>query len=416
MKKLRDKNIYKQKTALLLFILLCMPFVVYAIEVDSIPISKKKFIHKIGIGYRNEHIITTNPFLGGENRDNKKINQSTSAHLRYAFQPSADSYHAKTYGYFYQGIGAAGYKFGSKEEIGDPFAVYLFQGARIAQISRRLSLNYEWNFGISSGWKPYDAQNNKFNIMMGSKLNAYLNVNFLLQWMLTRHIDLHAGLTTTHFSNGNTEIPNAGMNSVGLNVGLSCNFGRGELSSTIRRDASIPKFNRHISYDVMLFGSWCRNVVMLNDRPIPSPHKYTVLGFNFSPMYNLNRKLRLGVSVDGVYNGSANIYTENYIVDGGGTNPGYTFYTPSIKEQISLGFSARAEYVMPYFTVGLGFGVNALHKGGDLKAFYQIVALKIAVTRSSFIHIGYCLKDFKTPNYLMLGVGYRFNNKSPRAK
>lgn len=166
----------------------------------------------------------------------------------------------------------------------------------------------------------------------------------------------------------------------------------------------------------MLFGAWCRNIFMLNDKPIPSPHKYTVLGFNVSPMYNLNQKFRLGVSIDGVYNGSANIYTEDYIVEAGGANNGYIFYSPNINEQLSLGFSARAEYVMPYFTVGLGFGVNALHKGGDLKTFYQIVALKIAVTRSSFIHIGYCLKDFKTPNYLMLGVGYRFNNKSPRAK
>lgn len=68
---------------------------------------------------------------------------------------------------------------------------------------------------------------------------------------------------------------------------------------------------------------------------------------------------------------------------------------------------------MPYFTVGVGMGSNVLHRGGDLEAFYQMLVLKIAVTRSSFLHIGYSLKNFQTPNFLMLGIGYRFNNKYP---
>ena len=45
--------------------------------------------------------------------------------------------------------------------------------------------------------------------MMGSKINAFLNVNFFLRWMLTRELDLTFGPTLTHFSNGNTKIPNA---------------------------------------------------------------------------------------------------------------------------------------------------------------------------------------------------------------
>jgi hypothetical protein len=78
-----------------------------------------------------------------------------------------------------------------------------------------------------------------------------------------------------------------------------------------------------------------------------------------------------------------------------------------------LGLSGRAEYIMPYFTVNFGMGFNVLHGGGDLKAFYQILALKTEITRNAFIHIGYCLHDFKHPNFLMLGFGYRFNNQYP---
>lgn len=42
---------------------------------------------------------------------------------------------------------------------------------------------------------------------------------------------------------------------------------------------------------------------------------------------------------------------------------------------------------MPYFTVGFGLGFNVLHKGGDLKSFYQMLTLKVGVTRNTFVHV-----------------------------
>ena len=175
----------------------------------------------------------------------------------------------------------------------------------------------------------------------------------------------------------------------------------------------INKFPKHISTDVVLFGSWRSKGIMYNDYALASPNTYHVFGFNINPMYNMNYNLRFGLSLDGVYDSSANVYTEDYIVSSNGDDPGFTFYKPSIKNQLALGVSARGEYVMPYFTVGLGIGANILHGGKDLKGLYQILALKIEVTRSSFIHIGYNLQDFREPNYLMLGIGYRFGNKYP---
>lgn len=88
-------------------------------------------------------------------------------------------------------------------------------------------------------------------------------------------------------------------------------------------------------------------------------------------------------------------------------------YKPSLHKQLALGISGRAEYVMPYFTVGVGIGANVLHGGGDHKGIYQVLTLKVELTRSSYLHVGYNLKNFSDPNYLMLGIGFRFNNKYP---
>lgn len=368
-----------------------------------------RFIHRLSVEARPGYIIPTNIFLRGENETRKPIRRSLSAHLKYSFQFQPDTYTGRVYGGAYQGIGLASYTFDDRKELGSPFAFYVFQGARIARLTSRLSFNYEWNFGASAGWNPYDSEKNQYNKMIGSDINAYINTNFYLKWILSRQLDLTTGVELTHFSNGNTKVPNAGLNTVGLKVGLVYNFNRKDHSHMKPLyQPPIPKFPRHISYDLVLFGSWRRNGVTVGDKQVASPEAYTVLGFNFAPMYNIGYKFRVGISADGVYDGGANIYSEDYIA--GTTQP---FFKPPVKQQLALGFSGRAEYIMPYFTVGLGLGANVLHGGGDLKAFYQILALKIEVTRSSFIHIGYSLQNFHTPNFLMLGIGFRFHNKYP---
>lgn len=374
-------------------------------EIDTLT-SPQRLIHRVGMEIRPGYIFPTNTFLDGENNKREPIRNAFSAHMRYSFKFHPDTYADRIYRGVYQGIGLAYYSFKNREELGNPITFYLFQGAQIATLAPFLSFNYEWNFGISAGWKPYDFGKNYYNKVIGSKVNAYLNAGFFLNWRVSPELDLTTGVALTHFSNGNTKFPNAGLNTVGLRLGFVYNFNREEKTFLpLSYRPSIPPFSRHFSYDLVVFGSWRRKGVVYGDKQIPSPHAYPVLGFNFAPMYNLGYRVRLGASLDGVYDGSANVYTDNFYID--------EFIKPSLKKQLALGISGRAEYVMPYFSVGIGLGTNILHGGGDLKAFYQILALKIEVTRSSFIHIGYSLQDFHDPNYLMLGVGFRFNNKFP---
>lgn len=373
--------------------------------VDSIAYSRR-LIHRLGVDARPTYIFPTNSFLRGENMTMTPIRKSISAHLKYSFQYFPNSYTDRIYRGAYQGIGLGYYSFEHHDELGNPLAIYLFQGARIARFNPRLSLNYEWNFGVSFGWEPH-SDYNYYNKVIGSKVNAYINANFYFNYILSRQIDLVAGADLTHFSNGNTRFPNAGLNTVGLRVGLVYNFNRnGDFLSKPSFQPPVPRFPRHISYDAVVFGSWRRKGVYIDETSqVAAPGAFAVAGFCFNPMYNFGYNFRAGVSLDGVYDESANIYTDKYDSD--------RFYRPPLSYQMALGLSARAEYVMPYFSVNIGVGGNIIHRGGDLKGLYQVLALKIEVTRSSFIHIGYNLQNFHTPNYLMLGIGYRFHNLYP---
>lgn len=354
-------------------------------------------------------IFSDQPFLEYSNHQYKAMKNAYAGHLKYSFQLRPHTVADQAYIGAYQGIGVGYFNFGNPEELGNPLAVYLFQGGRIAQFSPRISLNYEWNFGASFGWKPYDEYDNPENQIIGSKVNAYLNVNLYLKWALSPKFDLMIGATGSHFSNGNTQYPNSGLNTVDCKVGLVYNFNRraDELAQSWQHPI-VPPFPRHVSYDLTLFGSWRKKAVAHegSSGQVPAPGTYNVFGFSFAPMYNFGYKFRAGVALDGVYDHSANM-KESYEEENG-------FYTPPAKKQMALGLSARGEFVMPYFTVGIGLGANVLHGGGDMKSFYQILALKIDVTRNSYLHIGYNLREFHEPNYLMLGIGYRFNNKRPK--
>lgn len=365
----------------------------------------RRITHRIGIEYRPEYIFPTNPFLRGENFAERPMRLGQSVHLRYAFRFAPGSRADRLYGGAYQGLGAAWYNFRNSKELGNPGAVYLFQGARIARITPRLSFDYEWNFGLSFGWRPFDWDTNINNIMTGSRINAYLNVDFLFRYALSRRFDLTAGIALTHFSNGNTSFPNAGLNTGGLKVGIVYDFGRREPAAPAAPQADLPAFSRHVCYDLTLFGAWRRKILMQGDTLIAPPDAYTVLGFDFAALYNVNSKFRAGLSLDGVYDGSANLYSEDYLI-------GQEYIRrPPIGYQLALGISARGEFVMPYFTISFGLGVNVLRKGHDLRGYYQILALKIATGRHTYINIGYRLKDFHMPSHLMLGAGIRFNDK-----
>ena len=372
--------------------------------------ARMRFVHSLGAEFRPEYVFPTNPFLAGDNLAARPIDLSLSGHLRYSFRYRPGSLADRIYGGAYQGVGIACYSFGNAEEAGTPVAIYLFQGARIARLAPKLSLDYEWNLGLSFGWHPYNETDNPKNVMTGSRLNALVNIDLLVNWQVHRNVHLTAGVALTHFSNGNTTFPNAALNAVGLRTGLTYDFlPRGEEKVSGK---SCPPFPRHISYDLTLFGSWRRRGIEIDGTQYALAEAFPVVGISFAPMYNFGYKFRAGISLDGVYDGSTNVVLADQIV-AVGDRAEIIVEKPGFDRQIALGVSARAEFVMPHFSVGLGLGGNILHKGGELNACYQMLTLKLSMTRNSYLHIGYSLRDFHLPNFLMLGVGYRFNNKYP---
>ena len=78
------------------------------------------------------------------------------------------------------------------------------------------SLGYLDEEGLLKTKQKNRTGNIAHDSVIGSKANAYINAGVQLNWMVSRQIDLIAGVTGTHFSNGNTKFPNAGLNTMGI--------------------------------------------------------------------------------------------------------------------------------------------------------------------------------------------------------
>ncbi len=70
-----------------------------------------------------------------------------------------------------------------------------------------------------------------------------MNTNFYFKQQLSSQFDLIYGLTLTHFSNGNTKFPNAGLNATEVKVGLTYNFNREINDKRISRDKVMLPIN-----------------------------------------------------------------------------------------------------------------------------------------------------------------------------
>ena len=379
----------RNRNAIRLLCLLCLlvhPAINANLEAQTIigqrndSVSHSLIRHQLGFDIRPGYIVSTHSFLQGDNMQQKKIDQSLSFHLKYAFRFSKESNLGRLFPHTYQGIGVSYQTFFSPVELGNPVSVYAFQGSRIAQLSPRLSLDYEWNFGASFGWRKYDELSNPQNVLIGSKINAYINLGFLLNWQVHKYWKLAAGVDLTHFSNGNTHYPNGGLNVIGGRIGIVRTLDADEAPGSITPRRLFIK--PHVSYDLVIYGATRKRGLIGDDVSSMIPGSFGVAGINL-------KEYRVGK----FYSGDLK------------------FHRPPFRKQFAMGLSLRAELVMPVFSINVGVGRNLIYSGGDMKGFYQILALKTYVTRHLFLHVGYQLSKFKDPNNLMLGLGYRFHDK-----
>lgn len=335
------------------------------------------------------------------------VNTALPLHIKYGFT-FTDTHIPHYLPGGYQGVGLALMNYGALEKrgaslsgryIGYPVLAYVYQGGPFLKFKHNLSLNYEWNFGASFGWKPWSEATQAFNLTVGSRVNAYLNLNFSLLWQINPHTGIFGGLSISHFSNGNTSFPNPGVNQMGLKIGMvwTLNPMDGKYPDALPDTIKKGKVN----YDLVLWGASRRRVYRGGENPVLLPGHFACAGISISPMVRLNPWWRVGGALDIQWDQSSD-KKKNYI--SGDTTDDIKFSSPSFIRQISWGLSAHGELRMPIFALNVGIGYN-LYAPKENRGSYQNVTLKTYFTEKIFLNIGYQLRNFYQQGSLMLGLG-----------
>lgn len=164
-------------------------------------------------------VLQSNDFVRGDNKDGIPINDFSATDFRIGWQTRGTKAWHHDHNLPYYGIGIYNMVFSNAEEVGYPAALYFFYGAPFAR-REKSSFDYEFSFGLSHNWEPYDKVNNPFNLAIGSYRNAYIDAKVKYVWYFSKKLSLDTGLRVTHFSNGAIRFPNAGINLFAPFVGL----------------------------------------------------------------------------------------------------------------------------------------------------------------------------------------------------
>lgn len=141
------------------------------------------------------------------------------------------------------GLGYYFSNLGNREVYGHVHGMYAVLGAEIFKDRSPVYIHQSVSVGLSYNTERFDIENNYFNRVIGSHINAFVILSMNLRADFGP-VSLSAGPSMVHMSNGNMRQPNLGINLVNGRVGMTYRFGDG--SSLIARELQVDTaFSRH---------------------------------------------------------------------------------------------------------------------------------------------------------------------------
>jgi hypothetical protein len=135
---------------------------------------------------------------------------------------------------------------GSRKYIGNLYSVSAYVTTPLITAK---GYRAAFRLGAGPGWvdKPFDIHSNPKNTLIGTKLNAYILMMLQNEIQLTPRIFLNAGVSFIHVSNGGTSLPNLGLNTPAVSMGLRYAL-QDEYILPVKK--TIDSFSRKIDYRI----------------------------------------------------------------------------------------------------------------------------------------------------------------------
>jgi len=291
----------------------------------------------------------------------------------------------EVYGYPTYGIGFFYTTLGNDEIHGRELAVFPFMKFRIFG---REKLHFSGLMGLGFGYatKAYNSETNPWNVVIGSKFNIHFQASLLVRYQFVKRLSIDAGLGFAHFSNGNTNEPNIGINNATMTTGLAYRIG----DKTPKVTNEFLPVKKHWYFEAGL------TVGSKSTRSLQQS-RHAVFGLTADVWKPLTRVLSIGVGPDLFFDTSA----ETEIL----AKPDAQF---SDGDELSSGLHVSVAFRYSKFRLIIQTGAYLLKENAVIDDFiYNRAMLRYDISEKVFAHVA-MKSHLHILDYPELGIGYRW--------
>ena len=374
-------------------------------ETDSVPAKKTPYPKSALLSYQFGKVIQTHSFVKGENPNQEAYNNFMAFTGEYGIHTDGRKLWQQLYNYPVWGFGIyKGILLNDYDKLGNPFATYAFLKAPFKRW-KKWSVGYDIGFGVSFNWNKHDIIENGYYYPIGTFSTIYFAFGLGANIQISRHLDLNAGLTYTHFSNGAVRLPNLGINLWSPQISLQYVFN--ERPEFIHQEK--PRYLKEWEWIVILAPA-IRQVGFDYDNP--DVDSLTAVAFNYSVFTfstSFNRQLthlvKFGAGFDLTYNeayGAEMVYDENGNPEKGPPLP--------FDDQLLLGVYPAFELVINQLSMVVQSGFYVYRKDipvSDVPKTYQRIGLKYHLANHFILGLNIRAYNFSKADFIEWVIGYR---------
>ncbi len=305
--------------------------------------------------------------------------------LDYIYKPNNANNWLNTYHCPETGIAFFSAYLSNPAQLGNMYGVYPFIDFHL---KRSFKERLYFRVGIGLGYMPlrFDPLDNHKNDVIGTRLNAIVNLKLNYHFYLSDKIRLEAGVGLTHCSNGAFQTPDLGINIITVNTGISyCITNAGKSSEKPFIDTLPTKKIENTFYAV----------TGLSEVEPPGGQKYTDISLSYIHFYRLTKKSKLGYGADIFYN-EANI--ARLRVD--------SIFLKNKLEVTQFGLKAAYELCLGNLSLPLEMGGYVYTKFTGNGYFYNRLGVRYYAGKHFIANLT-LLTHFVKADFIEWGVGYK---------
>jgi hypothetical protein len=363
--------------------------------------------HYLRLGYQAGSVLQTSEFLQGENATGQPINYFQSLRAEFGWQTDGSKAWHQVFNFPSYGIGIYGATFFNNTELGTPSAIYGFFNWPFKRYKGSF-VSAEFGFGLAYDWEEFDPEANPYNLVIGAGKSVYIDVGIKYSYEISKHWNISGQLSFSHFSNGSSKQPNAGVNLLAPRINLSYHFQNKRPKFIVSK---LPEFkpNYELAFS-LTYGSKSEVYNVIN--PKSPGDKYDSLKRESFDVYTLiatvnkqiayNSKIGLGADIEidnslGVQYKYDNATDEKKKIDS------------STSDKIRAGIFAQYSLVIYKMEGLMGVGYYIYGENpGEIPKIYQRLGMKYYILNNFSAGVNLRFYDFSKADNMEFNIGYRF--------